>query len=204
MKLTVTTFLTIDGVMQAPGGPEEDTSGGFTHGGWLAPYFDEVLGEVMTAKMGRADAFLLGRRTYEIFAGYWPKVDGADDPIAGALNRLPKHVASRTLDSVAWAGAELIEGDDVPQAVAELKRRPGRELQVHGSAELVHTLAEHDLVDEYHLLVFPVLLGSGKRLFADGLAPTAFTLASSRTNPTGVTVQTYERAGKPEYGLVGE
>ena len=203
MKLTVTTFLTIDGVMQGPGGPEEDTSGGFTHGGWLTPYFDEVLGQVMTAKMGQADAFVLGRRTYEIFAAHWPKVDGAQDPIAEALNGLPKHVASRTLKTVEWEGSELI-GSDVPQAVAELKKRPGRELQVHGSAELVHTLAEHDLVDEYLLLIFPVLLGGGKRLFTDGLAPTAFTLTDSRTNSTGVTVQSYARAGKPNYGLVGE
>ncbi|MBU7598569.1 dihydrofolate reductase family protein [Streptomyces sp. P38-E01] len=202
MKLVVTTFLTMDGVMQAPGGPQEDTSGGFRHGGWLAPHFDETLGEVMTARMGQADAFLLGRRTYEIFAAHWPGVDNADDPIADSLNRLPKHVASRTLDRVEWQGAELISGE-VPQAVAELKKRPGRELQVHGSADLVHTLAAHDLVDAYQLLVFPVLLGSGKRLFAEGLEPTAFALTEARTSSTGVTVQVYERTGRPEYGLVG-
>ncbi|MCK1796911.1 dihydrofolate reductase family protein [Streptomyces sp. XM4193] len=202
MKLVVTTFLTMDGVMQAPGGPQEDTSGGFRHGGWLAPHFDETLGEVMTARMGQADAFLLGRRTYEIFAAHWPGVDNADDPIADSLNRLPKHVASRTLDRVEWQGAELIDGE-VPQAVAELKKRPGRELQVHGSADLVHTLAAHDLVDAYQLLVFPVLLGSGKRLFAEGLEPTAFALTEARTSSTGVTVQVYERTGRPEYGLVG-
>lgn len=203
MKLTVTTFVTIDGVMQAPGGPQEDTSGGFEHGGWVAPLFDEELGEIMTAKMSQADAFLLGRRTYEIFAGYWPRVEAEDDVIAHALNTLPKYVASRTLDTVDWQGSELLRGE-IPEAVDALRRRSGRELQVHGSSELVHTLNEAGLVDEYHLLIFPVLLGSGKRLFQDGSAPAAFALTSSRTSSTGVTIQTYVRSGKPEYGLAGD
>lgn len=202
MKLTVTTFLTMDGVMQAPGGPEEDTTGGFTSGGWVTPYFDEGLGEIVTANMSQADAFLLGRRTYEIFAGYWPTVDDEDDVVAHALNHLPKYVASRTLGALDWQGSEVLKGDTV-EAVTELKRREGRELQVHGSSELVHTLAEAGLVDEYHLLTFPVLLGSGKRLFPSDPVPTAFDLVSSRTNATGVTVQTYARAGEPEYGLIG-
>jgi dihydrofolate reductase len=202
MKLTATMFVTIDGVYQAPGGPEEDPSDGFQHGGWLMPYFDQALGESMVEKFTHVDAFLLGRRTYEIFAGYWPKVTDPADPIAAALNSLPKYVASHSLDKAEWANSEVLGGDIAAQ-VAELKRRPGRELQVHGSGALVNFLAQHDLIDGYRLLIFPVLLGTGKRLFAEGTVPTAFRLTGSTTNGTGVTVQTYERAGKPEYGTVG-
>jgi dihydrofolate reductase len=202
MKLTATMFVTIDGVYQAPGGPEEDTSDGFQHGGWLVPYFDQSLGESMVEKFGHVDAFLLGRRTYEIFAGYWPKVTDPADPIAAALNTLPKYVASHTLDKTEWANSEVLSGD-IAEQVAELKRRPGRELQVHGSGALVNFLARHDLIDGYRLLIFPVLLGTGKRLFAEGTVPTAFRLTGSTTSGTGVTVQTYERAGAPEYGTVG-
>lgn len=201
MKLTVTEFVTIDGVTQGPGGPDEDTSGGFEQGGWLVPYFDASLGASMAEKFGLADAFLLGRRTYEIFAGYWPNVTDPANPVAGPLNSLPKYVASRTLEATRWPGSQLLRGE-IAEAVSGLKRRPGRELQVHGSGNLVHTLARHDLVDEYRLLIFPVLLGAGKRLFPDGSAPTAFRLTGSATTSAGVTVQTYERAGRPEYGRV--
>jgi dihydrofolate reductase len=199
MRLTLHTFLTLDGVMQAPGGPTEDPSGGFGYGGWLVPYADDDMGAAMVGWFEQADAFLLGRRTYEIFAASWPKVTNPDDPIASKLNALPKHVASRTLDDVSWNGAKLIEGD-VAEQVAALKREPGRELQVHGSGNLAQTLIQNDLIDEYRLLVYPVLLGEGKRLFADGTVPAALRLADSRTTSAGVTLNTYESAGKPSYG----
>ena len=199
MRLTLTTFLTLDGVMQAPGGPTEDPSDGFEYGGWLVPYADEDMGEAMARWFEEADAFLLGRRTYEIFAAAWPKVTDPDDPIASRLNRLPKHVASRTLDEVTWSGSTLIEGDLV-DAVAELKRQPGRELQVHGSGNLAQTLIKHGLVDEYRLLVYPVVLGAGRRLFADGARPEALRLLHTRTTSTGVTVAAYEAAGEPTFG----
>jgi dihydrofolate reductase len=199
MRLTLTTFVTLDGVMQAPGGPTEDPSGGFTHGGWSAPYGDEDMGRVMVDWMADADAFLLGRRTYEIFAGYWPHVTDPDDPIATKLNNLPKYVASRTLKELSWSGSTLIQGDLV-QRVAELKRQPGRELQVHGSGVLAQTLMQHDLIDEYQVLTYPVVLGTGRRLFADGTKPAALRLINSRTTKTGIAINVYEPAGEPKYG----
>ena len=199
MRLTLTTFVTLDGVMQAPGGPTEDPSGGFTHGGWSAPYGDEDMGRVMVDWMADADAFLLGRRTYEIFAGYWPHVTDANDPIATKLNNLPKYVASRTLKELSWSGSTLIQGDLV-QRVAELKRQPGRELQVHGSGVLAQTLMQHDLIDEYQVLTYPVVLGTGRRLFADGTKPAALRLINSRTTKTGIAINVYEPAGEPKYG----
>jgi len=202
MRLTLTMFMTLDGVVQAPGGPDEDTSGGFEHGGWLVPYFDEDLGRAMDAFFEDVDAFLLGRRTYEIFAASWPKMNDPNDPVATKLNTLPKYVASRTLERLEWENSQVLEGD-VATAVAELKRRPGRELQVHGSGDLAQTLMQHDLVDEYRLLTFPVVLGTGKRLFARGAKPLALNRVDSRTTSSGVSIDVYTPTGAPEYGAVG-
>ncbi|AJE80945.1 MULTISPECIES: dihydrofolate reductase family protein [Streptomyces] len=199
MKISLTAFVSLDGVHQAPGGPEEDTSGGFTQGGWSVPYGDEDFGRFMTEVFDRAEAFLLGRRTYEIFAAHWPRVTDPADPVAGKLNKLPKYVASTTLASADWAHTTVL-GEDVPERVGQLKSRPGGELQVHGSARLAQTLLAHGLVDTLHLLVFPVVLGSGRTLFGAGALPTAFTLDGVRTTSTGVVIHTYEAAGRPEYG----
>lgn len=201
MKLTVTTFQTLDGVMQAPGGPEEDPSSGFEHGGWVFPHVDEEFGAFMDETFRPAEAFLLGRFTYETFAGHWPKVDEPDDPVATKLNALPKYVASRTLrqEDLTWNGSTLL-GDDVPAAVAELKARPGGELQVHGSAGLIQTLLRHELIDELRLLTFPVVLGQGKRLFADGAVPAALRLTQTRITSAGVVIGVYAFAGRPSYG----
>jgi dihydrofolate reductase len=200
-KLVVGTFVTTDGVMQAPGGPDEDREGGFEHGGWLAPHFDDTLGRFMDELIGRADALLLGRKTYEIFAGYWPNA-GPDDPMANKLNSVPKYVASRTLDSVDWNNSNLL-GDDVAEDVAGLKARIDGEIHVTGSGDLIQTLLKNDLVDEFVLIVFPVVLGTGKRLFGDGTIPRSLRLTDTQTSPAGVSIHTYERVGEPEYGTVG-
>jgi dihydrofolate reductase len=198
-KLTVTTFLSLDGVMQAPGAPDEDRSGNFRHGGWLVPYADADMGRIVTDVFAKTDAFLLGRKTYEIFAAHWPRVTDPDDPVATALNRLPKYVVSRTLAKAEWHSSTLIRGD-IAKQVAELKQRHGREILIQGSSELLQTLLANDLVDEYRLLLFPVVLGSGKRLFGSGTVPSALTLLDTRATSTGVVVNTYRPAGKPSYG----
>ncbi|MEU1866194.1 dihydrofolate reductase family protein [Streptomyces gardneri] len=197
--LSLTQFLTLDGVHQAPGGPQEDPSGGFEHGGWSVPYGDEDFGQFMNEVFTRPTAFLLGRRTYEIFAGYWPKQTDPDDPVAGKLNALPKYVATTTLTSADWAGTTLLRGD-VAKEVAELKGSLDGEIQMHGSGGLARTLLDNDLIDTLHLLVFPVILGAGRRLFSDGVRPTAFRHTAARTTGSGVAIHTYELVGRPEYG----
>jgi dihydrofolate reductase len=196
-ELMVSMFVSLDGVIQGPGAPDEDREGGFEHGGWQAPYFDEESGEVITGHIARLEALLLGRKTYEIFAAYWPQA-AAEDPIAARLNSAPKYVASRTLDTVEWNNSKLIEGD-VADAVARLKREHGQ-IDVIGSGNLVQTLLRHDLVDRLNVWVYPVLLGSGKRLFADGTVPTALRLVESATFPKGAVLLAYQRTGKPTYG----
>ena len=199
MRLTLHTFLTLDGVMQAPGGPDEDPDGGFPHGGWSFPYGDQDFAAAMAGWFAPASAFLLGRKTYQIFRGHWPRVTDPGDPIASKLNALPKYVASTTLTSVDWHNSSLL-GSDVAAEVAKLKQLPGSELQVHGSGALAHTLIDHDLIDEYRLLFFPVHLGSGKKLFRDGAKAAALRLTRATTTSTGVIVATYEPAGPVQHG----
>jgi dihydrofolate reductase len=199
MRLTLHTFLTLDGVMQAPGGPDEDTSDGFVHGGWSFPYGDQDFMGAVVGWFGNADAFLLGRKTYDIFSNYWPHQTDPNDPVASKLNALPKFVASETLDRVTWNNSSLL-GGDVAGEVAKLKERAGNELQVHGSGNLAQTLIEHDLIDEYRLITFPVHLGSGKRLFREGLTAKALRLTSTTTTSTGAVIASYEPAGPATYG----
>ena len=199
MRLTLHTFLTLDGVMQGPGRPDEDRDDGFAHGGWSFPYADEAFGAAMAEWFAEAGAFLLGRRTYEIFAAYWPGVTEPGHPIAGPLNSLPKFVASRTLASLDWPRSVLLGGDVVGE-VGALKGEPGGELQVHGSGNLVQTLIDNDLIEEYRLLWFPVHLGRGKRLFGDGRIPRALRLTGVRESATGVVMTTYEPDGPVRIG----
>jgi dihydrofolate reductase len=199
--LVVTTFLTLDGVMQAPGGPGEDPSGGFSHEGWVVPHFDEALGARINEWFTGAEDFLLGRTTYEIFYASWPKMI-SDDPVSQGLNFKKKYVASRTLTSVEWDTAELLQGD-VGDAVRKLKAQDGGELQVHGSAGLIQTLLREDLVDELRLIVFPVVLGEGKRLFGEGTVPRTWRLTTNSTTSTGALILSYERAGEVETGFMG-
>lgn len=197
-KLTMTAFVTLDGVMQAPGGPNEDRSGGFEHGGWLVPHVDEAFGQFITEVFSRADAFLLGRGTYEIFATHWPRVTDAGDPVATALNALPKHVASKTLERLHWNASSLVR--DVVTEVPKIEARIARELQVHGSPGLAQTLLRHGLVDELHVVQAPVVLGRGKRLFEAGMSPAALKHTATRTTSTGVIITTYAPAGVPTFG----
>jgi dihydrofolate reductase len=195
-ELVVNTFLTLDGVMQAPGGPEEDPSGGFEHGGWSFGYWDEQMQQAMGESMSKPFDLVLGRKTYEIFAAFWPH---SDDPGAEPLNKATKHVASTTLTELEWANSKPIEGE-VPAGVRALKEQDGPELQVHGSANLIQTLLEHALIDEFRVWIFPLVLGKGKRLFDGGTVPAGFELASSQTSSSGVITATYRSGADIKYG----
>lgn len=193
-KVVVSEFLTVDGVMQGPGGPDEDREGGFQEGGWQLPYFDEAGGAAVAKGLAETGGLLLGRKTYEIFAAYWPN-QAAGDPLADIMNKVPKHVASTTLqEPLTWNNSTLIQGD-VAAGVAELKRQSDDELMVIGSGNLVQTLARNDLVDEYRLMIHPLVLGSGKRLFENGGVRVPLKLSASETTGTGVLILTYQRAG---------
>lgn len=199
-KIVVLSFISLDGVMQAPGSPDEDTSGDFKYGGWTAPYIDEQSGEIMSKQMSMPFDLLLGRKTYDIFAGYWPNQQGE---IAEAFDRAAKYVVSRKEDAyLTWDNSRLIDGDVVAK-LKELKNEDGPLLQVYGSGDMVQTLLQNDLVDELWLKTFPVILGKGKRLFADGAIPVAFKLIETTVTPSGVIFANYERAGDVETGTVG-
>ncbi|MFC4334741.1 dihydrofolate reductase family protein [Salininema proteolyticum] len=202
MKLVVTMFTSIDGVAQAPGGPKEDTDGGFDQGGWVVPHFDDATGEAVGGWFATADAFLLGRKTYEMFAGYWPHAPEEEEPVRSKLNELPKYVASRGEPDLAWNNSRPIDGE-LTEAVGKLKEQPGRDLQVHGSPTMAQHLLGAGLVDELRVLTFPVVLGKGKRLFEPGTKPSAWTLESVARTPSGVQAQVYRFQGAPTHGTYG-
>lgn len=194
-KIIVLTFISLDGVMQAPGGPEEDTSGGFKYGGWVVPYFDEALGKVVYEQMGHPFDLLLGRKTYELFAGYWPshREEGL------RINNATKYVVSRSPQAFTWEKSVLVTGN-VLNEIKKLKAQDGPELQVHGSSALVQLLLVNNLVDEFWLKIFPVILGPGKRLFGEGTMPSALKLTKSTVTPAGVIIANYERSGEVKTG----
>ena len=198
MKLTTTTMVTVDGVMQGLGGPEENRSGGFERGGWQRPVWDDEAGAFLNEVYQRAEAFLFGRWTYEVFAGHWGVRAGEANPIAEALNSKPKYVASNTITDPRWADTTVLSGD-VAAAIGELKAKPGGELQVHGSGVLVRWLLDNGLVDELNLVVCPVILGQGTRLFPDNGPDTLLELVESRSTPKGITLQAYRPVGRPRY-----
>jgi dihydrofolate reductase len=194
-KLVVLTFISLDGVVQAPGGPDEDTSGGFEYGGWTVPYFDEALGDVMDEQMGQPFDLLLGRKTYDIFASYWPHHDDE----GAALNKATKYVVSHEARELAWEPSQLITGDVVAE-IKKLKSQDGPMLQVHGSSVLIQTLLKSDLIDAFWLKIYPVTLGAGKRLFGESTMPATFKLSDSTTSSSGVIIANYERAGEIKTG----
>ncbi len=197
-KLVVLSFISLDGVMQAPGGPEEDMSGGFQYGGWTVPYFDEFASNIMNEQMSVPFDLLLGRKTYEIFKNYWPNQDPTN-PIAAAFNKATKYVVSGSDPNISWQKSVLIQGG-VEAKLKELKQQDGPMLQVHGSANMIQTLLRNDLVDELWLKIFPVTLVNGKRLFADGAVPTAYELMECKVSPKGVIFANYKRAGEVKTG----
>jgi dihydrofolate reductase len=198
-KLIVTMFVSLDGVQQSPGGPGEDDSGGFAHGGWLAPHVDEGFGRIMGGELERADGMLLGRKSYDILSAYWPTAP--EEEGAAVLNSMRKYVASRSLDKAEWNNTEVLKGE-AAQTVAELKKNTNGTIITQGSANLIQSLQHAELVDEYHLLVFPVVIGTGKRLFPEGTAAAGLKLISSEATEAGVVYSTYEWTGKPVYGSV--
>ncbi|MGW5331425.1 dihydrofolate reductase family protein [Streptomyces bauhiniae] len=198
-KIVSTVFVSLDGVYQAPGGPEEDTSGGFGQGGWTFPYADDDFGGFVDDSFGRAGAFLLGRHTYDIFAGYWPKVTDPGNPVAARLNALPKYVVSATVENPEWAGTTVLSGD-LAKEVQALRERTEGEVQIHGSGALVRSLVNLGLIDTLHLLTFPVVLGEGRRLFVEGAVPTRFRHAGGTVTGKGVSIQSYDLVGRLEYG----
>ena len=193
-KIIVLTFITLDGVMQGPGGPTEDTSGNFTYGGWVVPYFDDFVGRIMGEQMSRPFDLLLGRKTFELFASYWPQQESP-------INEATKYVASNTLTTHEWSKTVFLKGNVVDE-IKKLKLQDGPNLQVHGSGNLIQTLLKHDLVDEFWLKIFPVTLGTGKRLFDQGTLPASYTLIASQSSPSGVIIATLKRAGEVQTGSV--
>lgn len=198
-KIRAATFISLDGVMQAPGGPTEDPTGGFRFGGWVAPFWDDTVGELMGEAMGENYDLLLGRRTYEIFAAYWPFMD---DEIGRTFNAIRKYVVAGPDTPMTWAGSHRLEGDPV-NAVRELKQTPGRDLLIQGSSEVIHALLAADLIDALTVLTFPLVLGQGKRLFDEGSQPHAWTMVKSRQSTTGVVISRYERGGEVPTGSFG-
>lgn len=199
MKLTLTQFLTLDGVSQGPGSPDEDTSDGFSKGGWFVPHLDEEFVKLAADWLGQADALLFGRRTYDNFSRDWPRITDPGDPFTEKMNGLPKYVASRSLKTADWAPTTILSGDIAAQ-VSELKQESGRELQIHGSATLAQSLLAAGLLDELRLVIAPVVLGSGRRLFPEGGAAAGLRLIRSEATPGGLAVHVYESAGLPKYG----
>lgn len=198
-KIIVLSFMTLDGVIQAPGGPGEDTSGGFEYGGWTVPYFDDFSGQVMDEQTGHPFDLLLGRKTYDIFAGYWPHQDESTTPFALKFNKARKYVASRSPIELDWNNSVLLQ-EDIVEEIKKLKVEDGPELQVYGSGDFIQTLLKNDLVDELWLKIFPITLGTGKRLFAEGTIPAAFELTDSKVSPSGVMIANFKRAGEVETG----